>query len=192
MFDRRLAAGLLLLLVPAIAEGQRRRDRGTDANWDDITKRDAEPTVLTRKEVEAMDPVKKLLASRKDLKLTDTQFAQLKAMDDSGKGRDEGLLNSMDSLRKEMRPAGQSGQSDDMARLRRQVVQREFAATVVRIRANYDAAAAVALPALDETQRAKAEELLAKQKQEADELVREKLGGRGPGGPGGGPRRPPR
>lgn len=197
MLDRRLAAGLVLLLLsPTVLSAQRRsKDRDTKPNWDNVTKRDAEPTILTRKEVEAMDPVRELLARKKDLKLTEEQAAKLKAMDDSGKVRDVALFETMDSLRKEMRPAANGGQSDDMARLRRQVVQREFAATVVKIRANYDAALQAAIPLLDETQRPKADELIAKQKEEADELVREKLGGRGGGGQrpeGGAPsRRPP-
>jgi Spy/CpxP family protein refolding chaperone len=189
MIDRRLAAGLLvLLLVPSALTAQRRsKERDTKPNWDNVTKRDAEPTILTRKEVEAMDPVRELLARRKDLKLTDEQSAKLKAMDDSGRVRDVALFETMDSLRKELRPAANAGQSDDMARLRRQVVQREFAATVVKIRANYHAALEAALPVLDETQRPKADALLAKQQAESDEIVLEKLGGRGGGGP---PRRP--
>jgi hypothetical protein len=195
MLHRRLVAGLVVLLLAPTALSAQRKSRGTDANWDDITKRDAEPTILTRKEVEAMDPVRELLARKKDLKLTDEQAARLRAIDDSGKVRDLPLFHTMDSLRKEMRPAASGGQSDDMARLRRQVVQREFAATVVKIRANYAAAVQAALPVLDESQRPKADELLAKQTQEADEIVREKLGGRGAGGPrpeGGAPgRRPP-
>jgi hypothetical protein len=194
MLDRRLIAGLLLLLAPTVADAQRRVRGAPDAKWDDITKRDAEPTILTRKEVEAMDPVRELLARRKDLKLSEEQAAKLKAMDDSGKVRDLALFETMDSLRKEMRPAA-GGQADDMARLRRQVVQREFAATVVKIRENYDTALQAAIPMLDETQRPKADALLAKQKEESDEIVREKLGGRGAGGPrpeGAAPaRRPP-
>jgi hypothetical protein len=185
MLDRRmLATGLLLLLLPAVLDAQRTRRRGGDANWDEITKT-ATPTVLTVKEVEAMDPIRHLIAKRKDLKLSDAQFAQLKAMDDSGKARDAALLATMDSLRREMRP---QGQMDDIQRLRLQVVRREFTATVVRIRANYDADAAAVLPALEESQRPAAEALLAKQKAEADKVVEEKLGGR-PGG-GAATRRP--
>ena len=178
MLDRRtLATALVLLLVPAILDAQRTRRRGDDANWDKITAT-AAPTVLTVKEVEAMDPIRHLVAKRRDLKLTDAQLAQLKAMDDSSRARDAVLLAAMDSLRREMRP---QGQMDDMQRLRLQVVRNEFSATVVKIRANYDADAAAALPALEESQRAAAEALLAKQKAEADKVVQEKLGGRGGG-----------
>ena len=179
MLDRRiLTTGLVLLLVPSILDAQRTRRRGDDANWDKITDT-AAPTVLTVKEVEAMDPIRHLIAKRRDLKLTDAQFAQLKAMDDSGKARDASLLAAMDSLRREMRP---QGQMDDMQRLRLQVVRREFSATVVKIRANYDADAAAALPTFEESQRAAAEALLAKQKSEADKVIEEKLGGRAGGG----------
>lgn len=182
LYRRLLPAGLLFLLVPAVLDAQRGSRRGTDANWDEITKT-AAPTVLTVKEVEAMDPVRHLVAKRKDLKLTEAQLAQLKAMEDSAKARDAALLSALDSLRREMRP---QGQMDDMQRLRLQVVRREFAATVERIRANYDASGAAALTALDEPQRGPAEALLAKQRTEADEVVREKLGGGA-----GGARRPP-
>lgn len=193
MNARRLfAAGLVLLLVPSLLDAQRRR-RGDPANWDQITKQDAEPTVLSLKEVEAMDPVRLLVAKRKDLKLTEDQFAQLKAMEAKGKARDAELLATMDSLRKEMKP---QGAMDDMQRLRLQVVRRSFAETFAKIRANYDAAAAEALPVCDESQRAAAEALLAKQKAEAEEVIEEKLGSargpRGPAaGPGGGPPRRP-
>ncbi len=193
MLRSRILAGLLLLAaIPTLAAAQRgnsRRDRGTDANWDEITRR-APTTILSVREVEAMDPLRHLLAKRKDLKLTDAQFAQLKAMDDSAQVRDEPLLKQLDSLRREMRPAGQM---DDVQRLRLQVVRRNFAETVERVRENYDAVAAAALPALDEAQRTQAAELLAKQKAEADKVVAEKLGsGRGPAGGGGGARPPSR
>lgn len=186
MRHRRLIAGLLIVAsLPTLALAQRggggsRRDRGTDANWDEITRREP-TTILSVREVEAMDPLRHLMAKRKDLKLTDAQVAQLKALDDSGKVRDEPLLKQLDSLRREMRP---SGPVDDVQRLRLQVVRRNFAETVERIRANYDAAAAAALPTLEEAQRAQATELLAKQKAEADKVVAEKLGS--------GRRQPPR
>lgn len=178
MIDRRmLATGLVLLLVPLVGDAQRRQ-RGDPVKWDKVTET-AAPTVLTVKEVEAMDPVRHLIAKRRDLKLTDAQVARLKAMDDSANVRDAALIAAMDSLRREMRP---KGQMDDMQRLRLQVVRREFAATVVKIRENYAAAAAAALPELEEPQRPAAEALLAKQKDVADKVVEEKLGGAGGGG----------
>src|SRR5688572_30447985 len=170
MIDRRLVTGLVLLLVaPSIAGAQRGRgnDRGTRApDWDKLSK--GEPTTLvSKKDLEAMDPVRYLIAKRKDLKLTDEQVAKLKEMDEAAKARDAAHFQALDSLRKEMK----SGQVDDVQRLRNQVVRREFAATVAKVRANYEMSAKEVVPVLEETQRPTAEELLAKQKAEADEVV---------------------
>ncbi len=197
MSVRRIAFALVLLSLPAIATAQRGGSsarggdgRGTKSpNWDELA-RGVPTTLVSRKDLEAMDPVRHLIDNKKDLKFSEAQLAQLKSLLDQSKTRDESLFESMDSLRKEMKP---KGTVDDVERLRQQAVRREFAATVAKVRANYDVAAKEVLPTLDEAQRPTAAELLAKQKEEADELVMKQLGGgpRGGSRPGGGGTRPP-
>jgi hypothetical protein len=59
--------------------------------------------------------------------------------------------------------------------------RRTVMTVVTTIRTNYDASLGQALPLLDEGQRTKANELLDKQRKEAEEMLRDKLGDRGRG-----------
>jgi hypothetical protein len=55
--------------------------------------------------------------------------------------------------------------------------RRGLAAVVATIRGNFESSATDAMAILDETQKKTAADLLTKQKEEADDLVRERLGG---------------
>lgn len=187
-----LVAAVVLALLPLGVQAQKRGTAPPD--WDKMGKSSSATTaqLLTRKEVEEMEPVGLLVDKRKDLKLNEAQFASLKAMEAEGKVRDASLYEAMDSLRKELRGAGAGG---DDARQRMAAAREEFAKVVGRIRANFAADATTAVAALDESQRAAATTLLEKQRAEAEETLEKKMRGpaaRRPAAPpaGAGGRRP--
>ena len=189
---RRITLACLVLSLPGLASAQRGGKRGTSApDWDQMAKPTPATAGLTRKDVEEMDPVHRLIEKRKQLKLTEPQVTQLTALKGTASQRDESLLHAVDSLHDALkaRPAS------DEDRLRMMAANRELAAVVLRIRARYDSAGMVALPLLDESQRSAATALLQEQQAEADAVIEKKMMGRGPsggpGGPGGRPGGPP-
>lgn len=191
-----IGVGVLLAIVSHSAEGQK---RGTAApDWDKMSRTSAPssaPQMLTKKDMEAMDPIKRLIEKRKDLKLTDGQVAKLKEMEGSAKARDASLHETMDSLRNVLRPPS-GARPNEADRLRLNVARENFARAVMGLRANYATDAAAALDAFDEAQRPAATELVEQQRAEGDETINEKMRGGGaqqgrPSGPPGGGRRPP-
>ena len=192
-----IGVGVLLAIVSPSAEGQK---RGTAApDWDKMSRTSSPgsaPQLLTKKDMEEMDPIKRLIDKRKDLKLSDGQLAKLKEMDAAAKVRDASAHEMMDSLRKELRPASGTRPSD-ADRLRLSVTREHFAKAVMSLRASYSSDAAAALATLDEAQRPVATALVEQQRAEGDETISEKMRGGGaspqgrPAGPPGGGRRPP-
>lgn len=133
---------------------------------------------LSNGDVEDMNPVKLLADKRKDLKLTDDQQKRLRAMDDSLKEINKPHFKALDSLRAEIRP--RAGADVDAERIRTQIARETVVGAVKVIRGNYAAALKNAMAVLDDTQRPKAEELVATQAKHADETLQDKLGaGRG-------------
>ena len=196
MLIRRFFSIALLVCIPALATAQR-TTRGTPReDWDRLGRenRASAAAPVSRKDVEEIEPIGYLMAKRKSLKLTDVQLAQLKTLAGTAQSRDEPLLRDVDSLKSAMRP---SGPMNDELRLRMQATRQELMRVVGALRINYLASATAALPILDEVQRAPAEALLQKQRDEADAMLQEKLSGGRPSGPppngsGGSPRgRPP-
>ena len=98
----------------------------------------------------------------------------------------------LDSLKKDARPktSGTPSAEDEV----RMVLAREALSGVVRdIRLSFDAAAKEGVPGLDEGQQKTAQVLMEKYNEEMQDMLREKLGGRGSGGgppPGRGGRPP--
>jgi hypothetical protein len=179
MFSRRLVI-VALLLVPALAPAQRKVRGDKEADWKSIDKeleKNQTGLKLEKKDVENMSPVKLLIDKRKDLKLTDDQLKQLKAQDEKLKESTKPLYKQLDSLRNVMRPTPNPN-DDDRAR---SLSARLGVADLMNVfAANYQVAATEATALLDESQKSKAAELLARLKTESDELVKEKLtGGRG-------------
>lgn len=166
---RIVGACLLLLVVPSLALAQRRGTQSPD--WDQMSKSRPATSALSKKDVVEMDPVRHLIGNRKDLKLTDAQARQLKALETAGKKRDEPLFHTLDSLGNSMRS---SGPMNDERRLRAEVVRLELTNVVAKIRANYDAAGTEALALLDERQRSAASALLLERSAAADRLLMEK------------------
>lgn len=191
-----IGVGVLLAIVSPEADGQTRGTRAPD--WDKMSRTSAPssaPQMLSKKDMEEMDPIQRLIEKRKDLKLTDGQLAKLQEMAGAAKARDAALHETMDSLRKELRP--QSGtRPSDADRMRLNVARENFAKAVVGLRANYATDATGALATFDEAQRPAATELVEKQRAKGDETINGKMRaggspqGRPPGPPSGG-RRPP-
>ena len=172
-----------LLLIPASLYAQRgsggsgsRRVRGDPtADWNAVLGANSGGIKLSNRDVENISPLKLLIDKRKDLKLTDDQLNRLKELDASLKEKNKDSFKALDSLRRMGQPPAHDPNDEDRARMSN--ARRLVGAAVQTIRENYDAALAEALPAFDESQRKSAAELLEKQKKEADEMLRDKLGG---------------
>lgn len=187
MFRRSLVV-LTLLTVPAIASSQSGKfgggKGGADANWDAI-KGGSAGVDLSAKDVENISPIKLIVDKRKDLKLSDEQLNKVKAIDEALKGKNEPLFKALDSLRKAskappMNPNSskevqQAQQEEDRARLT--AAKREMSGTVKDIRDNYELSLKEVLALLDEAQQKTANEMVDKQRQDAQKMLSEKLGG---------------
>lgn len=175
---------LTLCLIPAIAAGQRSggsggSDRfgggkaGREADWDRINGENAGGLQLSNKDLESISPIKLLVDKRKDLKLTDDQQKQIKGMESPLKEKNQPLFKALDSLRGEMKRSQYSQEARPVA------TRAEVVRVVSGIRENYAAALKEAMALLDDAQRTTATELAQKQTDDADKMVREKLGGEG-------------
>ena len=133
---------------------------------------------LSNRDIEDISPLKLLIDRRKDLKLTDEQLAKLKDREDKLKESMKPSFDALDSLRRIATPAGRTPDEGDRARM--MDTRRRFTEVVTGIRVQYDGAATDAVQLLDETQQKQANDLIQRQRAEADEMVRDKLGG-GPG-----------
>ncbi len=170
---------LPLLSLPALAQrgggGGGGRDRGTKPpDYSSM----GSTIKLSNKDIENVSPIKLLIDKRKDLKLTDDQLAKLKDREDKLKESMKPSFGALDSLRRIATPAGRTADEGDKARM--MDTRRRFTEVVTGIRVQYDGAATDAVSVLDETQQKQANDLIQKQRAEADEMVRDKLGG-GPG-----------
>jgi len=188
------AAVVLLAFMAPVATAQRGggggggsgRDRGTKADFDGMLRESPEGLKLSNGDVEKMSPIKLLIDKRKDLKLTDDQQKQLRSMSDALTETNKPHFHALDSLRKEIRP--RVGADPEMERVRTQIARQTVVGAVKVIRENYDASLKNALPLLDDSQKAKADDLLKKQSDDAEKTLQEKLGGNDRAGRrGGGP-----
>ncbi len=188
-----------LLLVPVVAGAQMGRSgigsRTGEADArrarSEIDREALPPMKLKVSDLEDANPVHVLLDEKKALKLTEEQQAKLKELRSMVGKTNEPLMAKFDSLRIALRPIPNMSDEDKI----RQTIGREELGTVLRaVRASYAAVVPQAMALLDEAQKPKAQELVAKQSQDTDKMIREKVGGGSgsPGGPGGGrPGRPP-
>src|SRR4051812_30927192 len=103
MINRKLVA-LALLVIPALASGQRKVRGEKEANWDEINKSSKSSLRLSNKDVENMSPIKMLIDEKKALKLTDDQMKQLKTLDEQLKEKNKDHFKRLDSLRTAMKP----------------------------------------------------------------------------------------
>jgi hypothetical protein len=173
--SRRLALALIVLL-PCIAAAQRgggarsaadrrpeRMDKGNEPQG----------ALLRARDIEDQSPLRLLIDKRKDLKLTDAQLAQVKDAEPKLKTENEPLLKAVDSLVRELRP----GNSSDDARAHQRDARIGLMATLAEIRTNYDSAAKDVISHLEPDQQSRATELLTKQRDEGEKMIREKVSG---------------
>jgi len=134
-------------------------------------------------DVEKQDPVKLLLDKHKKLKLDKTQIAQLNVLDASLKQQNSSYYERVDSLHKTFKmPSGgfqrSTGSDNDRSGM---MENRElFRETLTQVSQNNQAARDTALTLLKEPQKKKAYDMLEKQLEESDKMLR------GPGGQNGG------
>jgi hypothetical protein len=172
-----------LFLIPAALYAQRggsggRRVRGDpQADWNSVLNANSGGIKLSNRDVENINPLKLIIDKRKDLKLSDDQLNRLKELKSSLDEKNKDSFKALDSLRRMGQPPAHDPNDEDRARM--STARRLAGATVQTIRENYDAALKEALPVLDQSQQQTANELLEKQRQDADEMLRDKLGGRG-------------
>ena len=170
----------LAMLIPSLAHAQRRGMGERDVNWNAVAAKKAPPT-LAAKDVEELDPLALLLDKRKDLKLTEPQVAALTAAHGTLTATVAPTLARIDSLGKAMRPTTTLQGAEDEARM---VIARDAAGTAVReVQQAYGVALEAALAGLEPAQREAARKPLDKQQEKGIKALREKLGGRGMGGP---------
>jgi hypothetical protein len=194
---RRVSYSLLALaLISSTAIAQRGGGGGgdsrkniKDANWDDLRSQSSTGLRLSNGDVEDMDPVKRLVDKRRDLKLTDDQQKQMKDMMAKSREATKPNYKTLDSLRQAMRPM--AGLDADAEQARQSMTRESVMGTVVAIRGVYDASLKDALALLDDGQKTKADEVLKKLAEDTDETMKNKLGGRGAGGGGRRGGRPP-
>jgi hypothetical protein len=180
MRTRSLAATLIvaltLPLLPALAQrGGGGRVRGEQQA--DYSSMNGSTLKLSNRDLENISPIKLLIDKRKDLKLTDDQITKLKDREDKLKESMKPSFGALDSLRRIATPTSRNPDEGDKARM--MDTRRRFTEVVAGIRTQYDGAAGDVASLLDETQQKQAAELFQKQRAEADDMIRSKLGGPG-------------
>jgi hypothetical protein len=173
---------IALILLPTIVSAQRggggggsSRTRGDPKADFNAIAGDKGGIKLSNRDVEDMSPVKLLIDKRKDLKLSDDQVKSLKDIESKLKEKNDPSFRALDSLRRAAQPPLHDAGDEDKSRM--MTARRTFAAVVATIRGNYETSLGEAQPLLDDTQKSRANEMVEKQKQEAQDTVREKLGG---------------
>lgn len=185
MFRTSVAVVAVALLPSLVVAQARSRDRGAKDNSEALSQSMPTGPKLSARDIEGSSPLKFLIDKRKDLKLTDDQLKQFKEMDAKQREKDAPSYKAVDSLVKMMKPSTSVQTAEDEARV---VIARDALMNVLReVRTSDDAAATEAVAGLDDSQKTIAAELLKKQRQETEQMVRGKLNsGGGFGGPGGG------
>jgi len=168
-----------LLLAPSILVGQRTGGGGrtqADKKTALFDKEDVpKGAVLRVRDIEDQSPLKLLIDKRKDLKLTDAQLAQVKDAEAKLKEKNQPLLKAVDSLVHDMR--GPSGTPSDQDKARMMNARIGLMDVIKDVRTNYDASAKDAVAQLDPEQQSKANEMIGKQREDMDKMIRERVGG---------------
>lgn len=172
---RRITLLAALLVLPTIAVAQRGggKDKRRDADPDKMFGQDkaAEGPALRPRDIEEVSPLRALIDKRKDLKLSDAQTDGLKKSEDALKQKNAPLLKQLDSIVHEMKPPLNE---TDETRAKMSAAGQALRETLLAINTNYEAAEKEALATFDADQQAKAKDVLAKNKEEADKRIREK------------------
>lgn len=179
MRTRLIAAAALLALPTMSLAAQRSRGSRSDADRPtEMFDRDNEPKgpTLRTRDVEDLSAIKLLIDKHKDLQLSDDQVKSLKERENAAKTVNAPFLKMVDSLVHEFRPP-LNPSPDDRARMR--ATHDALMNVIGTIRDNYTHAADSAVAQFTPEQQQKAKDLMAKQREDGDKSLREKLGGGG-------------
>jgi hypothetical protein len=163
------AALVLLPIASAAAQRSRATKRDPAVFADDAILRG--PAIRGR-DLEELSPIKLFIDKRKDLKLSDAQLDGLKKADETLKEQNKPLYKAIDSLAREMRPPMNST-PESQNRIRE--ARRDLETTISTIHETYDAASKDAVGTFDADQQTKANELLAKLKEDGQKRIRDKM-----------------
>jgi hypothetical protein len=174
---RRLAV-IALLLVPSLSLAQRGGRTQADRKTPLFDKEEAPkgPTLRVR-DIEDQSPLKLLIDKKKDLKLSDAQLSQLKDSETKLKDVNAPLYKAVDSLLRDMKNG--TAQPSEQSRAKVRDARSGLMDVLSQLNGNYDAPVKDALAQFDAEQQTKAKEFLAKQREDGDKMMREKLGGGG-------------
>ena len=175
MHPRHIA--IVALLIPVLASAQRggggRGGFGRDER-PDFGSGSTSTLQLSNRDVEDISPIKLLIDKRKDLKLADDKVKQLKDLESQMKTKLEPSFKALDSLRRDMRVSAKPSEEE---RAKMMNARGSVPTVVTEIRGIYDATLKDVMSLLDEAQQKTANELVEKQRSEAEEMLKEKLGG---------------
>jgi hypothetical protein len=178
--NRRYLFVAALLIVPGIAFAQRGGGKSRATEPDKMFDKANEPKGLSfrSRDMEELSPLRRLVDKRKDIQLNDSQVDALKKSEDALRKTNEPNMKALDSLVREMRPPLNMTPE---AKSRIDDAGYELRETVKKISESYENAAKEAVASMTPEQQTKANEVLARLKEDSDKTLREKLGGRGRG-----------
>ena len=170
---RRLLITTTLLVAPSVLLAQRGGRTQADKRTELMDKAEIPKGIDVRvRDLEDQSPLHLLIDKRKDLNLTDTQLSQLKDAEDKLKDKNAPLYKSADSL---IRATRLTSSSSDADKSRAQSARNTLMEVVKSLNENYDAARKDAVALLDAQQQPKANEMLDKQRQDAEKFLRDRM-----------------
>lgn len=174
---RRYGVALIaLLVVPAVAQSQRRMRGETEANWNQIDKSVQANIRISKGDLEKLSAIKTVVEKKKDLKLTAEQLAKIEELTKQEAMLMEQHFKLVDSLKLAAR--WRQGQDSTQEQARTSLARQELVNAVRVIRSTYDSTFQFALPLLDEAQQKAVAEHVQKEREDADEGIQKALGGR--------------
>jgi hypothetical protein len=173
MSRRLLFLATLVVLPITTASAQRARSQATKHEAatfgdDNMPKGPA----IRGRDLEDVSPIKLLIDKRKDLKLTDAQLDGLKKSETAIKEKNQPLYKAIDSLAREAKP---SSNPNPEAEARVRNARRDLEGAISTILDNYETASKEAVGGFDADQQTKANELLAKLKEDRTRRIRDKM-----------------
>jgi hypothetical protein len=170
---RRLLVTTTLLVAPSILLAQRGGRTQADKRTELMDKTEIPKGIDVRvRDLEDQSPLHLLIDKRKDLNLTDAQLSQLKDAEEKLKEKTAPTLKSADSL---IRATRLTASSSDAEKSRAQSARGTLMEVVKTLNESYDAARKDAVALLDAQQQPKANEMLDKQRQDAEKFLRDRM-----------------
>ena len=170
---RRLLVTTTLLVAPSILLAQRGGRTQADKRTELMDKSEIPKGIDVRvRDLEDQSPLHLLIDKRKDLNLTDAQLSQLKDAEEKLKEKTAPTLKSADSL---IRATRLTASSSDAEKSRAQSARGTLMEVIKTLNESYDAARKDAVALLDAQQQPKANEMLDKQRQDAEKFLRDRM-----------------